>query len=297
MKKMLFFLIIAAAINSSCLRNKKQSIPNGRSSLLWEISGNSLKRPSYLFGIVQISAKSFLDKRPGITEKFNVCKAVLTEAVIDSLYLKKMFASMTLSGTSLDKILSYQEYDSVRTALSSVGGGDIRDFKKLKPVVLESYLFSFLNSKAAFSPKIEKLGEYFETEGKRRGDEILGLESADYQIDNAINTPISDQKRHLLFVVKELEAAKKNMAQVYKLYDDEDLDGLYNVLMEGDKEYSRAEKNQRIKGRNLKWMEKIPAIIMTRQTFICVNVFNIAGPGGLIDLLRKKGYIVKPLAT
>lgn len=48
-------------------------------------------------------------------------------------------------------------------------------------------------------------------------------------------------------------------------------------------------------GRNKLWMEKIPALINEKSTFIAVGALHLCGDEGLIHLLREKGYTLRPV--
>lgn len=47
--------------------------------------------------------------------------------------------------------------------------------------------------------------------------------------------------------------------------------------------------------RNAEWMEKLPAIIEETPSFIVVGALHLAGPSGIIEALKSKGYVVTPI--
>lgn len=51
----------------------------------------------------------------------------------------------------------------------------------------------------------------------------------------------------------------------------------------------------RIKMRNQNWMKRLPDIINKRASFIAVGLNHLTGEYGLINLLRREGYIVEPV--
>lgn len=42
-------------------------------------------------------------------------------------------------------------------------------------------------------------------------------------------------------------------------------------------------------------MEEIPTLINEKSTFIAIGALHLCGDEGLISLLRKKGYTVRPV--
>ena len=47
------------------------------------------------------------------------------------------------------------------------------------------------------------------------------------------------------------------------------------------------------KDRNVKWLEKLPAMMSEKSSFIAVGCLHLIGEGGLIEGLRKLGYKVE----
>jgi hypothetical protein len=47
--------------------------------------------------------------------------------------------------------------------------------------------------------------------------------------------------------------------------------------------------------RNKNWIPKIEEMIRSKKTFIAIGAGHLPGEEGVIDLLRKKGFIVKPI--
>ena len=46
--------------------------------------------------------------------------------------------------------------------------------------------------------------------------------------------------------------------------------------------------------RNLNWINKIDGLISTKKCFVIVGALHLYGENGLINLLKKRGYKVKP---
>ena len=78
MKKLLISLFSTFLIVSMGLG---QAAP--KSSLLWEITGNDLKQPSYLFGTIHIICKEDFFLPPIVTEKFTNAEQVFLELDMD----------------------------------------------------------------------------------------------------------------------------------------------------------------------------------------------------------------------
>src|SRR5579862_4406386 len=134
MRKTFLLLVVLFLIETGFCQNNQ---PHLQKSLLWEVSGNGLTKPSYLFGTYHFAGKDFIDSLPAIGHDFDQCSAVAGEFVIDSSTYAKMAPAMILSNNTLDKILSPDEYKLVGDYLQEAAHMNIGSFNKLKPAALE----------------------------------------------------------------------------------------------------------------------------------------------------------------
>ena len=88
----------------------------------------------------------------------------------------------------------------------------------------------------------------------------------------------------------------------YKLYFNKMVDTYKNqqtdslVAFVNDKTFSDGENNDALlKNRNLNWVKQLNNILPKNNIFIAVGAAHLFDNDGLIDLLRKEGYTVKPL--
>ena len=58
---------------------------------------------------------------------------------------------------------------------------------------------------------------------------------------------------------------------------------------------SEKTKKQILDDRNLNWIKQIPELIKLNSIFIAVGAGHLGGEYGIINLLRKEGYTVKPV--
>ena len=49
--------------------------------------------------------------------------------------------------------------------------------------------------------------------------------------------------------------------------------------------------------RNLAWMQKLSDLMKDQPTFVAVGADHLVGPQGLIELLRRAGYTLKPIPS
>jgi uncharacterized protein YbaP (TraB family) len=108
------------------------------------------------------------------------------------------------------------------------------------------------------------------------------------------SSSLKRQAEILVRAAKEKEKDRKEMIRMNGCYRAGDLDCLL-AGMKADDGYSPEEMNNMLYARNRNWMLKLPDMMKAMPVFIAVGAGHLPGEGGLIDLLRKKGYTVKAL--
>lgn len=270
--------------------------PASSQSLLWEVSGNGLKQPSYLFGTYHILKDSYLDKNPKIKSAYEGATGVVVETVVDSSAMLSMMMRGMMLDTSLPKLLSEADYKLVSDEFQKSTGYNIALFNQMKPIVTATMLSL---------AEVEKDGDTLQTftgqpidlflasDGKRRGKTVTPLETMEEQMTFLYDhDPVQKQAEQLVQMVKEKDKTKHSAQSLTKLYMKQDLAGMYKLSQEygtsfGDVAYLVDERNHT-------WMKRLPGLMATRPTFVAVGALHLPGPNGLIELLRKAGYTVTP---
>jgi uncharacterized protein YbaP (TraB family) len=291
MKKIMLLLLACTLVFSDTQAQSKKN-----NSLLWEISGKGLRSPSYLFGTYHLAGKSLVDSLPEIKTRFNTCTAVVGEVVVDSIAGAKMMSYMMApDSATLDKIFTPDEYQQVYSFIKQFTDADAESkaFDHFKPAAV-AVIVAVIIAPKTISPTNPPLDSYFQEEGKRHNDKIIGLETIQQQTDMLFNSPIADQKKQLLAYVKKKDQLKADAVKGYKTYLRQDLDEIARSFDEND-DLTPEQTEKLLKERNLTWMKKLPGIMHLQPTFIAVGAGHLVGQYGLIDQLRSKGYTVKAI--
>jgi uncharacterized protein YbaP (TraB family) len=267
---------------------------NSNKSLLWQVSGNGLTTPSYLFGTYHFASKQLVDSLSDTKKYFNTCKAVVGEVLMDSTAMTSLVYAMMLPGdTTLDKLFTPEEYKLISDFVTSVPPLDMRMVSHFKPAAVQLMLLSLTMPKT-FSDVNPAIDMYFQQEGKRLGNKVLAFETMKEQSDLLLGGSMDEQKKELLESIRKKDEAKTEGEKLYALYLQQDLDGLDKLVTATLAKGERPELSDKmLKDRNLRWMAKIPAIIKEQPTFIAVGAAHLIGHYGLINQLRLKGYTVK----
>ena len=60
-----------------------------------------------------------------------------------------------------------------------------------------------------------------------------------------------------------------------------------------NKEEYLAEMEAMVDNRNREWVKKLPALFKEDSNFVAVGALHLAGKNGLVNLLRKEGFLVE----
>lgn len=296
MKKVL--AIVAALLLLGVLKPlQAQKLEN---SLLWEISGNGLSKPSFLFGTYHLLNDGYLGaEQPRVLDAFKKADGVIVEVVIDTPAMMKAQMGMVMTDNRLSALLDSAQYQLVKAELQAVMGIDLSLLEQIKPIAVSTMLSL---AYTAGLPVLSKYGgqpldQYFAAEGKRTGKAVAGLETIEEQVDVLFNHfPLKEQAAILVEMVTMKERGQQINRDLIDRYLEQNIAALDEIGQQtlkempawGSMDFINADRNKR-------WMAKLPAILKSGNQFIAVGTLHLPGEQGLIQMLRKEGYTVKPV--
>ena len=150
-----------------------------QAQLLWKVSGNGLKHPSYLFGTHHLISIQFLDSVPGLFKAFNECNAVVGEMVINNIdaSAKIQQAAVMPDHMIIKDLLNEEEYKLVDNELKSVLKLGLKDVSIMNPtVILTMYEMEIYKKLTGFSED-KQIDSYFQTVATEKGKKVIGNSS------------------------------------------------------------------------------------------------------------------------
>ena len=161
-----------------------------------------------------------------------------------------------------------------------------------QPLMLSSLLYEL------FLPCEEKSGIDLKIieEATKLNKHIKGLETFEYQLKLLNKIPYADQAEELVKTIDSQDRYKKFLNKVTKLYLDQDIEKLH-VLTVKEEFGIKSYKDVLLYKRNRNWVKEIPIIAMENPTLFAVGAGHLGGKKGVINLLRKKGYALRPLVN
>ena len=268
-------------------------------TLLWQVSGNGLEKPSYLFGTIHMICSEDAVLSDSLINIIRNSDQVYFEVDMDNLFeMLGVMKKMKMRGdTTLADLLSKNDYARVKDYFEAK--------QTLLPFdVLETYkpllAASLLMEPGSNCKSSEAMEEVIMKEAKANQKRIKGLETMAYQLSIFDTIPYKIQALQL---VKYVDAAKtgkdddsKEYDKLMNAYKDQDLSKLEEITKATDIGISSF-TDILLYNRNRNWVEKLKDLMPDRSLLIAVGAGHLPGDKGLINLLRKAGYTVKPIAN
>lgn len=296
MKRTFYYTLLFIAgigIGKTIAQDKQQS-------LLWKVSGNGLKEPSYLFGTYHLLNEGFLDEKPEVRKIFGKSKGVAVEMVIDSSKLMQVAAMSIMPGKKISDMISEEDFALVSAELEKTMGFKLQMLNQFKPMAIMVMLVgAYAQSESGHI--LEKyeglpLDLHFAQSAKQQQKKLTAFETMEEQIKLLYDyTPFEEQAKELVKFVKEKENMLKAQNELLAAYMAEDFKAMVSLY---DKYGEIGGMGSHIlDDRNIRWMEKLPGLMASGSQFVAVGALHLPGEKGLITLLRERGYKVEPIAT
>lgn len=269
----------------------------GNAQLLWEISGNHLKQKSYLFGSHHLVPISFLDSIKGIYPAFNSCENVVGEIILDdpAVIKKLQQAAVITTGKTTKDWLTDEQYAVADSILKSTIGMGLQELRFFKPAMIENIYVLALYDRYFQRDEDFQIDSYFQKIGKKEGKRLFSLETVEEQIQLLLESKSLEEQAQSLY--ETLTSSAELLTQIEALNDKylaQDLEGLLE-LNNNDTTQTEEERFALIDKRNIRWAEILPKQLALGNNFIIVGAMHLPGENGLIHLLQKQGYKVKPV--
>ncbi len=260
-------------------------------TLLWQITGPGITTPSYLYGTIHLMCPQDIIVSTELRSKFYSTKQLFLEIDMDdpSVMVKTMTQMNMKNDTTLSQLLSKNQYDSVAIDFKKITGFSIEMMQAMKPELLETLIYPSLlgcNGAEAWEQKFMQMA-------KANNMEIKGLEQVEDQLKIFDEIPYKTQADEFAQTVLHIDSVKKSFIDMQNLYKQKDLNALNNMMNNEDElaDYS----NLLLTNRNTKWIPEIIEQATLKPTFFAVGAAHLGNANGVINLLRKKGFTVKPV--
>lgn len=292
--KQLFFYGLLMVLFLGCKAQNKPSFEDQKNgnTLLWEVTGNGLQKPSFLFGTFHLLCKQDIHFSNQLKKAVNYSDEIYMELDMDdpSTMLGGMLYMNMRGDTTLSDLYTDKEYTRLKKYFSDTLKMPLALLQKAKPYFLVALLYPRMmncSSPAGVEEELVKLAK----EDKK---EIQGLETMQFQASVFDSIPYEWQAKELLKNIDSFSVNKQEFATMLDFYKNQNMDSIKTML--GKSEFGSDKYDDLLlNDRNKKWVKKLDTIMNKESVFVAVGAGHLVGDEGLISLLKKKGYTVKPL--
>jgi uncharacterized protein YbaP (TraB family) len=195
-------------------------------------------------------------------------------------------------GKTLNDLLTKEQYAKVDELIKNSLGVPLENFKTYKPMFIsvmaltspknlgcsqaDSYDLSFLKYAAAKQKPIE------------------GLETMQVQIDTIDSIPLKKQAEDLYEIALNPNKSFDEFKAMLKVYKTQDSDQIFEFIQTQMKNDAVFQANF-LDIRNTAWIPKIEKAVKEKPTFFAVGAGHLGGKTGVVNLLRKRGFELKPI--
>ena len=280
----------------------------GRAQLLYRITGEDLKEPSYIVGTYHLAPGSFADSIPGLAKALASCRQIYGELDMRDLTTspEKRAAmesfQMLPEGVTLSSLLDKEQMERLNALMRETMGVDLSNpamapVDKMTPAAVSTTLtlVAYMKKMPDINP-MDLLDAHLQTLAAKQGLEVRGFETVEFQSKALYGTPTERQVDELMCLVDNFEEAVEMAEFVTAAYFSQDL----NMLLELDLEEKEGpcpndpEQTETVLyGRNMDWVKQMPAIMEEAPTFFAVGAAHLCGERGVLHLLEENGYKVE----
>lgn len=262
-------------------------------SLLWEITGNGLAKPSYLFGTMHVSSKLAFNLSDSFYLAIKNVDVVALELNPDTW--QEQMVSMNQAKQNYSEFVKKQEGDYLNENSFRLQqyDDDLKLAMSSEPTIVNNLLYRTYKAKEDFEEDTF-LDLYIYQIGKKLGKKTTGVENyfeTEKIIMEAYTDMADEKKKNTIDIDSELKyGIREKIQDAYRRGDLDLMDSLDRLV-----DRSAAFTEKFLYKRNEIQANSIDTVLRKNSLFVGIGAAHLPGNRGVIELLRKKGYVLRPV--
>lgn len=285
--KLGFAALMAIASINVTAQNKNADREN---SILWEVTGNGLSKPSYITGTCHIMCSKDFEIKPKVLKALEKSDSFVMEINYTDPAEMIALQGMFQTNKKISDQLTAEEAKELDQILTEYG----TNLKNMDSSSSQA-LYALISMKAVPCPQTEIKAYEIELmqAALKQKKSINGLEKVEDQLTSINKAYDLKEVIKQLRMGKEYETVLRGMVEAFKK---EDVQSVYN-LFKNDKFMNDKQEKAMLTDRNKNWAEKMPEMMKKESSLFAVGGAHLMGENGIIKLLRSKGYTIKPVSS
>jgi uncharacterized protein YbaP (TraB family) len=192
---------------------------------------------------------------------------------------------------SLSNVLSSEDYSKIKSFFERYNPHvPFSVLEQQPPLMLTSTLYELL------LPCEKKDGSEMKIieEAYLAKKETKGLETIAFQASIFDSIPFGEQADELVKAIGNLEKLRKTMEEMVNVYKEQDVEKLYVLSMNSESGVSNY-MDVLLFNRNRDWVRQFSLIAKNNSTLFAVGAGHLGGENGVLNLLKKEGYLIRPI--
>ena len=257
-------------------------------TLLWQINRPDQSQYSYVFGTMHVRDNAAFQYVNFIQTKIQECAAFATEYDLDKgqqhipqdmIYLP--------DGKNLPDFIPPKKYAKLRKSILKSFQIDLDYFKKLQPLFINNLIGEQLLSK----DQDEALDSYLWNFAKAENKILLGIETWQEQLKTLEKLTLEYQIKGLIGIGKNTKKYRRALQKSVRDY----VSGDFQKLFQGAKKGAGDKRKVLLYSRNEIMANRIADFTQEQTLFAAIGAGHLGGGKGVLRLLKKKGFILKPV--
>lgn len=276
-------------------------------SVLWKVTGNGLKQPSYVFGSWHFLCRNEIIFKNKVKVAISNTEQLLIQNFITYLqtgdYYTDLAANSRINkGVEIYKIDDRKQRKKLLKLIRSELDLKIDHAKRVMPVLKRMTPFEvFFSSMHSFIKDCDGLGsfdqllfDHFQKKKSQIGSINNRKKFEESLLDSGFVNPES-----LIAYIENIESqralVKEMKAKYYQSESLDELKQLYRIFLTND--HNNAERiDQYILGQDVSlWVQKMNDWMIQKPTFISVNASYLIGENGILAKLEEQGFKLEPI--
>jgi uncharacterized protein YbaP (TraB family) len=297
------FFAFIIVVNTGCVGGQPKGFETSdKFSLLWEITGNGLQKPSYLFGTLHIYDSSVFRIPKEVYAAIDLCDNFALEIDVSTIDQGMLLQSVMINDpdSALDRLLEPEIYAEMQNVPLIKMMGDAVNM--MKPFYIQQYIL-------IENPlTIQSIEMNLNSHAKDGEKNIFGIEKIEEQLAVINAIPLSEQAQTIKDIynyckrenISFVEAGKRMFAKIQITYKEQDFENLIRLDDEFKMTSGSPDFDSTVIGeRNVAMADRIDAFVRQGKTlFVAIGALHLPDyreMSGVVALLKEKKYNLRPL--